>query len=474
MTAMSYEKYADYNQQWMFPPTLEDLLPSDHTARMIREFVDGQDLEKLSFKTRTADDGRPNYSANLLLKVWLYGYVAKIRSTRGLERACMDQVAMLWLTGMQRPDHTTLWRFWRDNRKGLRKMFKRLLEIAVDLKFVGLVLQAIDGTKLASQASEQQGVHRTSLEKTLKRVDEAINEIMKQTEQAAKHGPDCRLPEELQKREQLREKIQAQLKQLDEKQEDHLQPQDEEARVMKCRGGKKFAYNAQAVVDRQNRLIVAADVVTDESDNYQLVRMIEQVEENLGSVAEQMVADGGYFATTELASAEDKQYPVLVNLPESVQGPEDQPYHASRFIYDAEKDQCICPRGERLEFDSIKPRHKAEPYEVRVYRCQSYESCPVRWQCSSSKSGRTVQIHPNHEALVRQREKLRDQRMRALLKQRGSTVELVFGWIKEAMGFRRWTVRGLEKVQTQWLLVCTAMNLIRLKKHWAEGKLVFA
>jgi len=272
----------------------------------------------------------------------------------------------------------------------------------------------------------------------------------------------------------LREKIQSQLKQLDEKQEDHLQPQDEDARVMKCRTGKKFAYNAQAVVDGQNQLIVAADVVTDESDNYQLVRMIDQVEQNLGRVAEQTVADGGYFATLELASAEEKQYSVLVNLPESVQGSEDQPYHASRFVYDAEKDQCICPRGEALPFDSIKPRDKAHPYDVRVYRCQSYETCPVRWQCSSSKTGRTVQIHPNHGALVRQREKVRDEKMRAMLNQRGSTVEPVFGWIKEAMGFRRWTVRGLEKVQTQWLLVCTAMNLIRLKTHWAEGKLVFA
>ena len=471
---MSYEKYADYNQQWMFPPTLEDLLPSNHTARMIREFVDAQDLEKLEFRIRSSAEGRPNYSANLLLKVWLYGYVTKIRTTRGLERACMDQVGMLWLTGMQRPDHVTLWRFWRDNRKALRKVFKRLLEIAAELNLVGMVLQAIDGTKIASQASEQQGWHRAWLEKTVKRLDEAINEIMQQTEQAAKHGPDWRLPEELQQRQQLREKIQAQLKQLDEKQEDHLQPQDEDARVMKCRGGNKFAYNAQAVVDGQKQLIVAADVVTDESDNYQLVRMIDQVEDNLAGVAEQTIADGGYFATTELAAAEDKQYPVLVNLPKSVQGSEDEPYHASHFIYDAEHDQCICPRGERLSFDSIKPRDKAHPYQVRVYRCQSYETCPVRWQCSRSKSGRTVQIHPNHGALLRQREKVRDETMRAMLKRRGATVESVFGWIKETMGFRRWTVRGLEKVQTQWLLVCTAVNFIRLQSDWAEGKLVFA
>src|ERR1043165_6673616 len=125
---MSYEKQANYDEQWLFPPTLEDLLPMDHPARMIREFVDAQDLKALGFKMRTAGEGRPNYSASLLLKAWLYGYVSKIRTPRGLERACMDMIGMMWLTGMLSPDHTTLWRFWRDNQEGIRKLFKRLLQ----------------------------------------------------------------------------------------------------------------------------------------------------------------------------------------------------------------------------------------------------------------------------------------------------------------------------------------------------------
>jgi transposase len=474
MQAMSYEKYANYDQQWLFPPSLEELLPAGHLARMIREFVDAQDLEEMGFRVRIAEDGRPNYSSNMQLKIWLYGYVTRNRTTRGLEWACMNDIGLLWLTGMQSPDHTTLWRFWRDNRKAIRKLFKQLLQIAVSMELVGLVLHAVDGTKIFSQASEQQGLHREALEKNLKRIDEAINEIMKETERAAKHGGECRLPEELQQRQKLREKIQEQLKQLDEKGEDHLQPEDEDARVMKCRSGKKFAYNAQAVVDHDSKLIVAADVVTDESDNYQLVPMLEQVKENLGTAAEQTAGDAGYGAITELAKAEAQQFSAIVNLPRSVQGSQDQPYHASQFVYDAEQDHCICPQGQVLTFDTIKHRDKQTPYDVRVYRCQSYETCPVRWQCSSSKTGRTVQIHPNYDTLIRCREKLKDERMRALLKKRGSTVEPVFGWLKQGMKFRRWTVRGLEKVQTQWLLICTAANLIRLHRYWVKGKLVFA
>jgi transposase len=471
---VSYEIEANYNQQWLLPPSLEDLLPAGHPARLVREFVDAVDLKGLGFQTRTVELGRPSYGASLLTKVFLYGYMNRVRSCRGLERACMNDMGLLWLTGMNYPDHTTLWRFWNDNRPGMRKLFRQLLQIAASANLVGMVMHAVDGTKIFSQASETAAWHRSNLEEKLKKLDQAIDDIMRQTEQAeGSNGGTHQLPEPLQQRQQLRQMIQTQLQQLEEKDRDHLQPKDEDARVMKCGSRMKFAYNAQAVVDQDSKLIVAADVVTDESDNYQLVSMLEQVEQNVGRVAEQSAADGGYFATTELATAEDKKYSVLVNLPESVQG-KDKPYHASRFVYDDRNDHCICPRGEVLSFDSIKPRDKARPYEVRVYRCQSYESCPVRWQCSSSKTGRTVQIHPNHDALVRQREKLKDDAMRAMLKQRGATVEPVFGWAKEAMGFRRWTFRGRDRVKTQWLLLCTAMNLLRLYKHWIEGKLVFA
>ena len=472
---MSYAIDADYRQQWLLPPSLEDLLPGRHPARLVREFVDALDLQKLGFNTEVAETGRPGYAVSLLTKVILYGYMNRIRTTRQWEKACYNDIGMLWLTGMNYPDHTSLWRCWNDNRKGLRALFRQLLQIATAADLVGMVLHAVDGTKILSRASEQQAWHRASLKEKLARLDQAIEEIMKETEKSqAEGGGEYQLPESLQKRTQLREMIQKQLAELDRTERDHLNPQDPDARVMKCGARKQFAYNAQAVVDQNSGLVVAADVVTDESDNYQLTPMLDQVQENLDRTAEQTVGDAGYLATTQLAEAEQKKYSVLVNLQKPLQDAKDQPYHASNFIYDAVKDQCICPRGEALSFDYTKVRNKVEAYTVRVYRCQSYENCPVRWQCSSSSKGRTVQIHPNHDALVRQREKQRDEAMRAILKQRGSTVEPVFGWAKEAMGFRRWTFKGLEKVRTQWFTLCTAMNLLRLYKHWANGSLRFA
>ncbi len=461
---------ANYQEQWLFPPSLEDWVPTDHPARMIREFVAQQDLESLGFKTSTSEEGRPPYSAPLLLRVWLYGYMTRTRTSRGLEKACLDQIGMIWLTGMNNPDHTTLWRFWDDNQKAIGKLFKQVVQLAASMNMVGLVLHALDGTKILSQASEVKGLHRKRLEKLLKRLDEGIAEILKKTEKdEEEESGESRLPERLKRREELKAEIESKLQQLNEKGRDNLNPGDEDAREMKCGNHTKFAYNAQAVVDSDSGLIVAAEVVTDESDNYQLVPMLEQVEENLGQVAQQTVADGSYMAVTSLAAAEEKRYEVLVNLGEAA----DQPYHASRFKFDAEKDHCICPRGETLPYKFSRARDKVQPYPVRVYQCQSYETCPVRWQCSSSKKGRSVQIHANHDALVRQREKQKDEAMRAALRRRGPTVEPVFGWCKQALGFRRWTMRGLEKVRTQWLLMCTTMNLLRLYKQWAAGKLAF-
>ena len=155
---------------------------------------------------------------------------------------------------------------------------------------------------------------------------------------------------------------------MNQKERDHLNPGDEDARVMKCRSENRFAYNAQAVADEASRLIVAADVVTDESDNYQLVPMLDQVEENLGRVAEQTVADAGYKAITGLAEAEEKDYSVMVNLAE----PQDEPYHASRFTYDAAEGSMHLSRGEHLKFEHTKERDKVEPYSVRVYHCKNY------------------------------------------------------------------------------------------------------
>jgi transposase len=466
---MSYAIRAEYERQWLFPPSLEDLIGADHPARFIREIVDSLDLKEMGFEREENEEGRPHYSEELLLKVWLYGYFQGIHSSRALERGCRENLGLLWLTGMNEPDHNTLWRFWRDHKKQLGQIFRRAIQIAAKAKLIGLVLHAVDGTKMASVASRDKAWHREEMEKLLARIDESIDTMMDQVEQAeATEVGEYRLPAELAERQRLREVIQSGLKELDQAERDHLAKTDRDARMMKMKRGFDFGYNAQAVADEKSGLVVAADVYTIEDDHHLLMPMLEQVKQNLDEVAEETVADAGYASGSELNEAQEKKYGVLVNIG----NPEDKgEFDHSRFSYDQSQDRCICPRGEVLKFESRKKGRADE--EVRIYRCQSYQNCPVRWQCSQNQRGRTVSVNAYQAAWEHQRKKQQDSEKKALLMKRGQIIERVFGWIKQDHGFRRWTVRGLENVKAQWLLLCTTLNLRILYRFWTTKRLTF-
>lgn len=475
---MSYEIRADYSQSWLFPPHLEDWVPVDHPARFLREFVDTLDVGGVGFHTRTNEDGRPNYAADLLLRVWLYGYVNGIRSLRKLERACRENVGLMWLAGLHAPDHNTLWRFWRDNRAALRKVFKLVVQVAMRAQLVDVVLHAVDGTKVLAQGAKDRVRKRQQVEEALAHVDEAVEEVMAQIEAAAEqeHGPGYELPagwrEQMLRREQLRELVE----ELQHNERQTIHELEREARFMKTRReGTALAYNAQTVVE-SGGLIVAEAVVTEETDHQQLVPMLEQVKETVGTVAAETVADAGYHTGDQLQQAEQRQYGVVVGEQRHTGGKAEanHEYDSSRFVHDSERDCCICPQGQELRFErtTVKGKDGADP--VRLYRCRQFQHCPVRWQCSRDPKGRTVSIGRFHATIARQREKRALADKRALLKRRREIVEAPYGVIKEVMGWRRFTVAGLEQVRVQWSLICTAFNLRKLYGHWRAGKLAFA
>ena len=471
---MSQEIRANYDQIDLLPQCLEDWVPKDHPAWFIREFVDALDLAELGFQQRESEEGRPSYAADLLLKVWLYGYLARLRSTRELERACREHLSLLWLTGRHTPDHNTLWRFWKENRAGLRQVFRAGVKVAAEQGLIGVICHAVDGTKIRAAASRRTVEHRKELERALERVEASIREMEQAVEEAeAREEGEYRLPEALQGAEKLRQAIRASLGQMAAEKREHRHPQEPEARLMPCAGRTEPAYNAQVVVDEQSELLVAEEVVNEESDNRQLVPMLDEVKENLGEVAEETVADGGYKSSVSLAEAEEKGYAVLVNWGGDASGKRPGPYHKWRFHYRAEEDVVICPRGERLEFEGIKT-NRGKRYAVRGYRCQRFRDCPVRDDCSRNRQGRLIEISPYDAAVERQRAKLQDPEKQNLLKRRKVIVEPAFGVIKQVEGFRRWTVRGLEQVRTQWALVCTAFNLKKMYKLWMAGKLLLA
>lgn len=156
---------ADFDQIHLLPPSLEDWIGPEHPARFIREFVSNLKLKKLKFAQPVASsEGRPAYAPELMLRLWLYGYFEKVRSHRKLEKACREQIGFIWLCGNMAPDHNSLWRFWQANKKPLREVFRQSVEVAMRLKLVGMVLQAVDGTKIQAACSGRGGWDEAGLE----------------------------------------------------------------------------------------------------------------------------------------------------------------------------------------------------------------------------------------------------------------------------------------------------------------------
>jgi transposase len=470
---MSHEIRADYNQQWLFPPSLNDLLPADHPARFIQEFVDALDLKAMGFRMRKGVEGRPNYAPDLLLKVWLYGYLERVRSSRKLERACRQHIGLMWLTGLNLPDHNSLWRFWNENRKALKEVFRMTIQVALKADLIDMVLNAVDGTKITAKASTDKVWNRKTLEGRLERLEKSINQIMAEVEESEdSESGEYRLPQELAEKEKLRETIREKLSELKKEERQHIHPGEPDAEMMKNHEGTRLAYNAQAVVDGKAGMIVAGEITRDKNDKAQLVPMIEAAEDSMGKAAQETIADAGYFSGEQLAKAENAKYSVIVSLDESRKAEEmGGVYHSSNFKYDEVRDCVICPQNQVLAYERTYKGQKRP--EAKVYRCKC-KDCPVASECSSDKRGRTVKISSYLEHVLRQKHKQKDQAIRDLLRRRMGIVEPAFARVKHLLEFRRWTVAGIDKVKAQWLFVCALVNMTRLYPLWRKGELQFS
>lgn len=455
----------DYTQQFLLPPSVEEWVPADHPARFIREFVEQLDLRELGFKLPACSDGRPPYAPSLLLKIWLYGYLQRIRSTRKLEAACREHLSLLWLTTLLQPDHNSLWRFWQANQEPLRAVFKQTVHLAVRTGCVGLALQALDGTKLAAACSSRTGWTKEHLEKLHAALEETLatteGEILRENQDQS--APGYRLPAGLTACQQLRDEIKAGLAQLQADGRAHYHPAEPEARRMKTGEGNRYAYNAQAVTDAKCGIIVAAELTRQETDTGQLAPLIAQACENLGvaAAATETLADTGYGAGADLQQAAEQNLPVLV--PPAAGAPaKDKPYATQHFHYDQATRTVTCPQHRTLEHEGGTTR---DGRRVERYRCPHYD-CPVRTLCSRDPKGRQIEVHTHTPAVQAMRERLRDPQVQARYARRAGIAELTFARIKQHDGFRRFTVWGWHAVRTQWSLLCAARNLWVLFATW--------
>ena len=467
-------------QMWMLPPRLDELLPLDHPARFVAEFVDVLDRgawAELGVAIESDSLGAPAYHPRALLSVWLYGFMTGVRSCRKLEAACRDQIPYLWLTGWQHPDHNTLWRFYKGHRQAMRKLFEQTVRTAVAMKLVDLAVQAVDGTKVVANASVNRSYDAEGLSGLLGRLDKAIDDLEAQNEGGG-DAAVAHLPGELADKEVLREKVRQAMADLgSQKRHKRINLTDRDARLMKGRQGIVAGYNAQAMVSptdtkegASGMLVTAVDVVEQANDNALLAPMVEQAEETTGTRAQMTLADAGYFAASHLAECDRRGQQVVVS--EARQRFLKDPYHKDRFTYDEHSDSFTCPQGQTLEFVRIQHANRVP---LRLYRASGAvcQACPVFRVCTKAKEiGRSLTIGPHDAVLRRHRAWMSTSAAKEAYGLRKQLVEPVFGIIKEQQGARRFLLRGLANVAAEWTVLATAFNLRTLWRAWRSSSFI--
>lgn len=473
------------DRAWLFPPTLEELVPPDHPARYIGAFVESllpSEWVAMGIAVEGDPLGTPGYDPRALLGVWLYGFMTGVRSSRKLEAACRDQLPYRWLTGWQFPDHNTLWRFYKEHREGMRQLLKRTVRTAVHSGLVDLAVQAVDGTKVLANVAPHQMLDAATLAALLGRVEAAVWDLEAQNEAGA-GGPPARLPQALTRAERLRERVQQALERARaEEGPGHANVTDPNATLMKTRQGTAAAYNAQAMVapvqhgDTEKPvaglLITAADVSTGTADMAQLLPMMEQAATAVGQPAAMTLADAGYHSASNLASCAERGQRVA--MPEAHERTLQDPYHKERFTYEPDRDRYWCPQGHTLPFVGLatNSRHpEAPPYRVYQANGAICQACPAFGRCTTNPKGRRLHVSPYAEHLRAHRWWMTTREAQAVYARRKELVEPVFGILKEVLGARRFLLRGLAKVRAEWSLLATAFNLRTL---WHCGRVAEA
>ena len=439
--------------------------------------LDREEWAKLGVDIEGDPLGAPAYHPRALLSVWLYGFMTNVRSCRKLEAACRDQIPYLWLTGWQHPDHNTLWRFYQRHRLSMRELFKRTVRTAVTVGLVDLAMQAVDGTKLAANAALQRTLDAEKLRKLLDRVESTIRELEAQNE-GGDDGAPARLPKKLTNQKALRQRVRQAMEDLPErerpsryKRPNRINLTDKDARLMQTRQGVVPGYNAQAMVSplaekggTSGMLVTAVDVVDEANDTARLTPMVEQAEEVTGVRVSMTLADAGYFAGKHVAEFHRRGHQVV--MPDMAR-PTNHPYHKDKFSYDEENDRFICPHGQRLPSAGHKDNKSKKARAYRIESASICRDCRAFGVCTTNALyGRTVEIGINEAALRRHRSWMATEEAKRAYRRRMALVEPLFAILKNQLGARRFTLRGMDNVKAEWTMVATAFNLRTLWRVW--------
>jgi len=466
-----YKAGTDRSQHLLFPPSLDEFIDEANSVRAIDDYVSILDLKKLGFKdTRQSprSDGQKAYSPQLLLKIYIYGYLNKIRSSRMLERECKRNVEMMWLTQNLVPSYHTIADFRKDNPKALKAVFREFVLLCKKLELIGDGIKAVDGAFFKANASKNQLLMKNNLEKDLIKVDEKIDQYLATLDATDNERQPIdigkEIPKDLKKLKAKQEKINAGLEllnRLNKKQHNYTDP---DASLMKKPGHNLMAYNTQIVVDDKQKLIIATDISSKGNDNEQLHKMSRQAKATLESSSMNVVADTGYYSAKEIKKCRDEDIDVIVPEANRTRQKLSQgKFSRDHYKYDQESDCYTCPNEVIIKRTNSKQVKNGKTYFKYVSPSAICKTCPLKDQCLSKKSSYKQLYRWEHEAVIDAHKlKMETANAKELIKKRGSIVEHPFGTIKRALGWDHFLVRGKEKVSGENALIMFAYNFRRV------------
>lgn len=509
-----FKRY-EMEQLQLLPPSLEELIPANHMVRVINELVDGMELREIrkSYK----GGGTSSYHPRMLLKVIVYAYASQIYSGRQIAKAVRENIPFMWISGGNRPDFRTINRFRSEKLKGkIQAIFTEVLEYLIEAGYVKMEHYFLDGTKIEANANRYSYVWKKSNQNNKRKLQEKVSELFKKIDEINEAeeaeygekdleelGEDSEI--DTQKLKELAERLNKKLVEDPENKElkkakkivetDYIPRMEKYERNEEALGGRnscsktdpdatfmrlkedhmhnralKPGYNVQ--IGTENQMIVGFSIHQTPADSATLLPHLQQLKQNLGKLPPVWVADAGYGCEenyVKLAAEQVIPY-IKYNSFERESKKrrklkEKEKYNLRHFKYDQQSDTFVCPEGKSLYFVMSTQEKSATGYlsERRTYRCLECEGCPAREVCTQSKNGRTVQISPVYEKFRKQAfDRLTSDVGRKLRSRRFFDVEAVFGLLKGNKKFRRFHLRGLEKVEVEWGLLSIAHNLAKV------------
>jgi transposase len=463
-------------QASFLPPRVEDYVGPDNPVRAIEAYVCAVDLQKIGFRHAGYEGGagQPPYDPADLLKLYLYGYLNRIRSSRSLEREAQRNLELIWLLKSLTPGYRTIANFRKENWAALKAANREFVVLLRDLDLVSGTLVAIDGAFFHGDASKASIKSRKRLAEQLAAIDrdiEAYGSAVEATdaEEAGRSsagdggGPDGgdiaqKVAALMEKRAQAR----ADLDRLEQNGETQLSTTDADARLLSKRGQLVAGYNVQIAVDEKHKLIVASEVVNDGNDTGQLHEMAKAAKEALGAQTLEVVADTGYYNGSALkACEEDEIVPYVPPAKRTARLAAEGRFSHEDFAYDAAEDTYRCPAGGLLKPINGFKMNGSRREILYVSRKSVCDACPLRARCLTAKASRRTIYRWEHEDVI-DRHRVRMKDAGAQMRQRACLVEHPFGTLKCRAGYRHFLVRGFNKVRGEWSLMALCYNFARV------------